>query len=348
MQQHKDYSHFTESEFLCDEHFQNWILRPDDANNAFWENWIKQHPEKEDMVRRTKELLQNIGFKEHWPDEEGMRLALESALASLEDERRPGLLRRMGGLRKIAAVFAGLCVITIAVYLMTGRNIVKEYATGYGMVDTVYLPDQSMVVLNGNSKIKYDKKWTGKKAREVWLEGEAFFNVMHLNMDTTMLKPEERFLVHTNDLTVEVLGTTFNVRQRRSSTEVVLLTGKINVILKNGQSTRLEPGYALRYSASADQLSYTSRVPENYSSWTSKKLTLINPTADNIIQYLEDNYGKKIILLDKRMGKTVVEGPIDIDNLDDALFILSLVLNVEIIREDSTTLVFKPRALKTR
>ncbi len=343
MQQHNDYLQYTETDFLCDKLFQEWILNPDETSNAFWEDWMKRNPEKEAIVGRAKKLLQNIEFKEHWPDEANVQQALAVALADIENERSPGLLRRMGGWQRVAAVFIGLCVVTIATYLIIGGQTEQEYATRYGNTDTVYLPDKSMVVLNGNSKIRYDKKWKKNKAREIWLEGEAYFNVTHLNRDTSMLKPEEKFLVHTNDLTVEVLGTTFNVRERRNSTEVMLLTGKINVIFKYGQSNILEPGYAVRYSALSNESSLIAKIPENYSSWTSKKLILIDPTAENVIHYLEDNYGKKIVLLDKQKGKIIVEGPVDIENLDDALFILSLVLKVEIIRENDSTLVLKPR-----
>ena len=343
MQQHNDYSRFTEADFLCDKLFQEWILNPDEANNAFWEDWMKRYPEKQATLNGAKKLLQNIGFKEHWPDEARVQEGLASALARIEFERRPGLIRRLGGWQRIAAVFIGLCVITIATYLIIGGSSVNQYATGYGKTDTIYLSDKSMVVLNGNSKIRYESNWKKNQAREVWLEGEAYFDVTHLNKDTSMLKPEERFLVHTPDLTVEVLGTTFNVSQRRNSTEVTLLTGSINLIFKNGLSQILEEGHAVRYSAMTNELVAVGKVPENYSSWTAKKLMLINPTTENVVQYLEDTYGKKIILLDRRMAKIVIEGPIDIDNLDDALFILSFVLKVEVIRENDSTLVFKPR-----
>ena len=73
----------------------------------------------------------------------------------------------------------------------------------------ILLPDGSAVTLNANSKLQYYTH----SARKVWLEGEAFFEVKKI--------PEtaEPFQVVTNDLTITVLGTTFNVNSRNEQTK---------------------------------------------------------------------------------------------------------------------------------
>ena len=178
----------------------------------------------------------------------------------------------------------------------------------------------------------------------MWLEGEAFFDVKHLNYNAKHIQPYERFIVHTKDLVVEVLGTSFNIRQRRGKTEVVLQTGKISISFndKKHDGIMMSPGDIVTYNPTAEELLRTTTIPENYTAWRERKLLLNNPTVNEIVQYLEDNYGKKIVLDETQLGTRRIEGPILINNLDDALFILSTVLNVDIIKQD-TTLFIRPR-----
>lgn len=66
------------------------------------------------------------------------------------------------------------------------------------------LPDGSVVHLNVGSRLHYDKKKFNVKNREVWLVGEAFFEVTK--------NPEKPFLVHGDEITTTVKGTSFNVK----------------------------------------------------------------------------------------------------------------------------------------
>jgi len=347
MQQHNDYSQFTERDFICDQFFQDWVLVPSQETNDFWNEWLKSNPGKAQIVLNAKKLLESIRFTEHWPAEEKINAALQEAFLKIDEggiAPRTGLIARMRWTRRIAAIFTGLVLIGAAYYFLrdTGSNRV-EYATEFGKMDTIVLPDKSVVILNANSRLHFQNNWNKITDREVWLEGEAFFDVKHFNMDAANIKPGERFRVHTKDLTIEVLGTTFDVRQRRSKTEVVLQTGSIKIILKNGQQTILQPGDLFSYDSLLIKPVLTKVIPENYSGWKNKNLILPNPTVENIIQYLEDNYGKRIILKDTSMRGRIIEGPVDIDNLRDGLFILSVILKVDIVKENDTTLVLKPR-----
>ncbi len=86
----------------------------------------------------------------------------------------------------------------------------------------VTLPDGTTVLLTQNSRLVYEKNFN-KLRREVYLTGEAFFDVKR---DVT--KP---FVVHTGDLITEVLGTSFRISQSQKGkkTEVSVRTGKVSV-----------------------------------------------------------------------------------------------------------------------
>lgn len=89
--------------------------------------------------------------------------------------------------------------------------------------EIIILLDGSRVTLQPNSSLTYPEVFNGKE-RNVQLEGEAFFEVKR--------NPKQPFLVHFSNLTVKVLGTSFNIRSFRSeeSVRVTVKTGKVAVL----------------------------------------------------------------------------------------------------------------------
>ena len=81
---------------------------------------------------------------------------------------------------------------------------------------TQVLPDGSQVTLNKNSLISYASRFTGT-TRPVKLQGEAFFKVT-----PNATKP---FIISINDVTVKVIGTSFNVKNRNGKTVIVVEPG---------------------------------------------------------------------------------------------------------------------------
>ncbi|WP_428659721.1 FecR family protein [Runella sp.] len=86
----------------------------------------------------------------------------------------------------------------------------------------VKLEDGTVILLKQNSSIVYDKTFNQAK-REVYLKGEAFFNVKR-----NVMKP---FVVHSGELTTEVLGTSFRIKhhEKANTIEVAVTTGKVSV-----------------------------------------------------------------------------------------------------------------------
>ncbi|MEJ7830749.1 MAG: DUF4974 domain-containing protein, partial [Segetibacter sp.] len=114
---------------------------------------------------------------------------------------------------------------------------------------------------------------------------------------------------------------------------------KISFKDKRTKDIIMKPGDMLVYNPDDNKMKTTTASAENFSAWKEKKLILTDPTAAEIVEYLEDNFGKEIILENAELGKRKIEGPILLTNLNDALFILSTVLNTEIIKKDSTIII---------
>src|ERR1700727_3570645 len=109
---------------------------------------------------------------------------------------------------------AAACLVTVAVGIWwigtrTGHPEFSEIRTGYGEIKNILLPDSSVVILNANSSMRIPQQWTESGGRQVWLEGEAYFQVQK--------KPStaQKFVVHTRQGDVEVLGPGFTANRGR-------------------------------------------------------------------------------------------------------------------------------------
>lgn len=123
--------------------------------------------------------------------------------------------------------------------LVAEQEIKNEISTRNGNRTRIQLLDGSTVWLNAGSKLDYGKDFGGTK-REVYLTGEAFFDVAK--------NPEKPFIIHTNAIDVKVIGTQFNVKCYPSDkmVETSLIRGSVEVLVKNrGEKWVLRPNEKL-------------------------------------------------------------------------------------------------------
>ncbi len=339
------YKDFEEPDLICDPYFQDWVISPNEENERFWKGFLEIYPAKAASINYSRSFLQNLRYETSLPDDEHIRRRFLEHLQAIEGSAPVRVIRLnrspLKRIASIAAVVAGLALMVVVFFLLnskSGKSLSSIVATDYGEMKELTLPDSTHIVLNAHSQISFKKRWTAGEPREVWLEGEAFFDVKHLNKQPDNIRPDERFLVHGKDLTIEVLGTAFNIRQRRGKTEVVLQSGKIRLLLKNEEIV-MQPGDWVVYDSLERRVIRSITIPENYAAWKEKKLLLNDPTVEQIIEYLEDVYGKHIVLDNPALKNKKIEGPIMLNNLDDALFVISTVLNTRIEHRNDTLIL---------
>jgi len=202
---------------------------------------------------------------------------------------------------------------------------------------TINLPDGSKVWLNGNSKITYAEDFKNK-TREVYLTGEAFFDVAK---DKT--KP---FIIHTRTINLKVLGTAFNVRSydNEKETETALVHGSVEVTLRNSpdQKIILKPGEKLLVkNTSVDTATkHKKQKPDEEipivvltnmhyygadssaveTSWTKNELVFNDEPLDKIALNLERWFNVRIIIKSESLKKVRYTATIeDDDRLEDFL-----------------------------
>ncbi len=228
-----------------------------------------------------------------------------------------------------AAAVVSVLVTAAALWFWLGSGALTEHTTGYGEISTVALPDGSTVTLNANSSLHYAEPWDPQQPREVWLDGEAYFSVVHTEND-------QRFHVHlTNDLRVEVLGTEFNVKDRHHKAQVVLHSGRVRLTINDPdqpQNVRMQPGELVEYSEIDQVLVQKPVNPDPYAAWRQRQMVFERMPLREVANALEDHYGVRVVIADEDLARTPLTGAFPLRNLDMILEALPTIANVEVIQ----------------
>lgn len=218
--------------------------------------------------------------------------------------------RRWFGWGRIAAAILFLVVAGIGLYIFTQQNGRVVERTAFGETRVLTLPDGSEVTLNGNSVLSYDAEWPD--LREVQLEGEGYFKVVH----TT---DHRKFRVRTGtDFSLDVLGTQFNISKRERGTRIVLDEGKVQCNL--GDSARdtlvLRPGEMVQFRKKPSDYQLQRVETGLYSSWKDHKLVFKNTSLREVAAILQDTYGLETEASQPELLDREISGSVPTDNVD--------------------------------
>jgi ferric-dicitrate binding protein FerR (iron transport regulator) len=338
-----DLEKYTVNDFVMNEHFREWVLT---GNDQFWDDWLQTHPQKSAEVEEAKRIILSLHFPEdELSQEQYTRLSdniLEKVMAFEKNKRTPtsSPFRQSKSTytRVAASILLFFCLGTLLFIWLQYIDKAVVYTTGYGQTRTVALPDGSTVFLNANSSLKHKTSWQSKAGREVWLEGEAFFIVQKKQQETNAIK----FIVHTDDVQVEVLGTEFTVSKRRTNTRVILNEGKIRLDIID-QPTRsdivMKPGDWVEYEALQHRLTRKTVNAHVYSSWTKKKWILENTSLLQVAEQIQETFGLEVSVPDTSLQKESMTGVIPVETLDEALEVLTSTYNIKIEKKNNRLII---------
>ena len=238
-----------------------------------------------------------------------------------------------------AAAVVSILVAAAALWFWIGPVALTERTTRYGEISKVTLPDGSTVTLNANSSLRYAEPWDPQQPREVWLDGEAYFSVIHTEND-------QRFHVHlTDDFRVEVLGTEFNVKDRHHKAQVVLHSGRVRLTIDGAdqpQNVSMQPGELVEYSEVDQVLTQQPVDPTSYAAWRQGQMVFERTPLREIAGALEDHYGVRVVIADEALARTQLTGAFPVRNLDMILELLPTIADVKVIRNDRE-IILQPR-----
>lgn len=232
---------------------------------------------------------------------------------------------------KVAAVF----VLSLFVYHFTSsvaeeepvREVVYEQKTAEpGEKVRFILPDGTQVHLNSESSLQYPAAFDAK-SREVYLEGEAYFVVEH---------DESRpFLVHTEEVTTRVLGTSFNIRSypEDKHVRVVVVSGKVALL---NQETRdvenqvtLEANEWADYSIVNHSFSTDSGDITSFTAWNENVLLYHDKELREVASELERWYGVTIYFDNRGLKRCVIRGEHRNESLVNVLDAITFAFDME-------------------
>lgn len=202
----------------------------------------------------------------------------------------------------VAAMFAVIFASALFFSIIAKQH--NNVITTAQAIEQVVLPDGSTVDLNHGSTLTYPKVFKGK-TRKVKLSGEAFFDVNR--------NEEVPFIIETEQVSIKVLGTSFNVKAYKGAadTEVAVTSGKVKVNSKlNAENVILEAGDAVSYSSISHTLKPHKVLSGNYKAWKTKELEFNNTKLTEVIKTIEASYhiniefGDDIITEDKVLNAT--------------------------------------------
>ena len=336
----ENYKNFSADELIQDDFFIASMIRPNYASERFWKEFLLSYPEQADSFNEASSLIKNLRFKKDTPAP-GARERVWNNL--LKQPKETGKLVRMHKPKRWiwAAASIVFIALSVATWFLVQSSETTKIQTAYGEVRKLVLPDQSIVTLNAHSSIEYKNSWEGDKVREVWLTGEAFFDVKHLNKYGEPVKASDRFIVHAGKMNVEVLGTSFNVSERQSVTKVALQTGKVRIDFKDKtlESVVMKPGELVQYNTNTKKVVKEDVAnTEKYTSWKEKELLLNNTSMQDVISTIENTFGYKVEVEDKELLSRQLSGTEKISLKDEQTLLtaLELILNVEITKNDKT------------
>ena len=329
-----DYSKFRVEDFVTDEYFIQWIKRPDNETNAFWNAWISQNPHRINQIREAREIILHLEFKTNLPPEGRFLEVWEKIIQTDPEEielpfvytlrNNPEMeARPRRWVFGVAASITVLLLCTIAFFLNEHRTI--EIATTYGEARTVSLPDSTKVTLNSNSKISYSLAEFNKGHRLISLTGEAFFSVVHKDDNSN-------FIVHTEELNVEVLGTKFNVNSRRGNTKVILKEGRVKLNMNGGPDEEdlvMVPGEYVEFTDKG-KLTHKTVDTNDYLEWRNNRLVFVGTTLQEIAQLLEDNYGYRVVFEDDSLRQKKFTGSSSVVEIEELIDKLSRLYDLQV------------------
>lgn len=197
-----------------------------------------------------------------------------------------------------------------------GKLVYNQLTVPYGKRFSIELADGTLVFLNAGTQLKYPKVFSDPKSREVYLDGEAFFEVAE--------NTAHPFIVHTEKMNVRVLGTQFNVSsyKNENNTSTVLVRGSVGVYRPSGVfETEKSLVISPRQQASIQEKEFTVREVnvQKHIAWTKGQLYFVNDRFGNIMKEMERHYNIKIENNYPELNDTRYTGTFESETLEEVL-----------------------------
>lgn len=194
--------------------------------------------------------------------------------------------------------------------------------------DSLLLPDGTKLYLNVHTSVKYPRNFK-RNSREVFVQqGEVFVDVKHM--------PEKPFSVHLKNVDIQVLGTSFDVKQTTKGVNVFVQTGRVKAIYKNSKkSVILTPGQEAQMLLAEATISTRKHKNNNPIAWKTGYLSFDDAPLSEVTKVLEDYYKVNIVIKNEALANKKLLATFHKESISEVMDILSKTLQVQILQKDS-------------
>nr|WP_199159045.1 FecR family protein [Pedobacter sp. ASV2] len=281
------------------------------------DKWVNEHP----LNQKYFEDLQTILEKSKLQHDESINEyeALERLnIRLIQQNKSNGFLKFF----RIAAIITVVCGLGWFVYLNTiASNVNVQSANN---ILTKSLPDGSVAILNKESSLTF-KGGFFTKNRAVNLKGEAFFKV-----EPNKSKP---FIIKVNDVTVTVVGTSFNVKSINGQTIVIVETGIVKV--NNAKdSVRLVAGERVQLQSNQAHLNKAINNGKLYNYYYTNELVCDNTPLDELVPVLNEKFKANIIINNPKIKSLPISTIFKNEPLNEILNIIAQTFKIKVVTKN--------------
>jgi ferric-dicitrate binding protein FerR (iron transport regulator) len=333
------------NDLLNNDLFIRWVKEPDGDTEAYWEGWLQANPDKREVLEAGRQIISFLSFETPTPSAEEFREVREKIKAQIREDELPEPELELAEpppaeehyepfsrYYQLAAVWIGILLVAMGTFLYFQTRHAVSYQTGFSEKRTIWLPDQSRVTLNANSSIRFYRNWSAAKPREVWLRGEAFFDVRKTE---DAASAGSQLVVHAATVQVQVQGTQFNVHNRRGKVKVVLSEGELKLHLSSIGSLplQLRPGDLVEVSPGEKTVLRKRVKPASHTMWLHHRIVFEETSLQEVAHTLEDCFGVEVRIETPDLAGRRFTGSVPTKDLQVLLAVLSESFGIQITRQ---------------
>lgn len=291
--------------------------------------WLENNTEHQKYLNDLKVLWEESGKLIEGNEEEEESLAwnkLENRL-NLNDQAVPKnrLNARWIGIAATILFISGIA--WFGLHQFSKPEFIKIQSNAAVLNQT--LPDGSEITLNKNSEITYPDSFKDK-TRSVSLRGEAFFKV---TPDKT--KP---FLIQVNNITVKVVGTSFNIKSRNGKTVVVVETGIVQVS-KGKSHVELHPGERSTSTQEQNNLSKEKTQSRLYNYYRTNELDCDHTPLQELVDILNEIHHVDIQILNPALKNKEITANFKNQSLNEIIDVIKATFKAQVNYKNQQILI---------
>lgn len=241
----------------------------------------------------------------------------------IDQPKKKTVVRKMPSTNwlRVAALFVLIAGATYFGYKLLNEKPVENIVIASQQTTlTDTLPDGSIVTLNKNSQLDFPSKFKSE-TRTVALKGEAFFTVTP--------NKEKPFIIHVNDVSIRVVGTSFNVRSINGVTEVIVETGVVQVTRHN-KTVELRPNEKIKLAQQDSVLRKDTVQDKLYNYYRSKQFVCDNTPLWKFVQTLNEAYDSNIVIENPKIRDLRLDAPFNNESLERILEVVHVTFNITV------------------